>query len=92
MYEDGLYISHGPENHALAVIREDNSQTLWIRNFATAESALDIMEDNILAELDRSEIEEGLNRRKGYFSAELQRPEDGYKEVAFQRYARQSVG
>jgi hypothetical protein len=79
MYEDGLYISHGPENYALAVIREDNGQTLWIRNFATAESALDIMEDNILAEVDRSEIEQELNRRKGYFSAKLQRPEDGYK-------------
>ncbi|MBB6143061.1 hypothetical protein HNQ77_001005 [Silvibacterium bohemicum] len=92
MYEDGLYISHGPENHALAVIREDNGQTLWIRNFATAESALDIMKDNILAELDRPEIEQELNRRKGHFSAELQRPEDGYKEVAFQRYTRQSVG
>jgi hypothetical protein len=29
MYEDGLYISHGPENRALAVIREDGGKTLW---------------------------------------------------------------
>lgn len=67
MYEDGLYISHGPENRALAVIREDGGKTLWVRNFATADSALDIMEDNILAESDRSEIEQELARHKGYF-------------------------
>jgi hypothetical protein len=92
MYEDGLYISHGPENRALAVIREDNGETLWIRNFATEKYALDIMEDNILADLDPAEIEQELSRGKGYFSAEIQRPEDGYKEIAFQRYTRQPIG
>jgi hypothetical protein len=37
MYEDGLYISHGPKNSALVVIREDGGNTLWIRNFATVD-------------------------------------------------------
>jgi hypothetical protein len=86
MYEDGLYICHGPENRALAVIREDGGKTLWIRNFATVDSALDIMEDNILAESDRLEIEQELARHKGYFLATPERPEDGYKEIAFLRY------
>ena len=86
MYKDGLYISHGPENTALAVIRENGGNTLWIRNFATVDSALDIMEDNILAESDRSEIEQELARHKGYFLATPERPEDGYKEIAFLRY------
>jgi hypothetical protein len=86
MYEDGLYISHGPENRALAVIREDGGETLWIRNFATINSALDIMEDNILAKSDRSAIEQELARHKGYFLENPERPEDGYKEIAFLRY------
>lgn len=86
MYEDGLYISHGPKNGALAVIREDGGNTLWIRNFATVDYALSIMEENILAESDRSEIEQELSRRKGYFLATPERPEDGYKEIAFRRY------
>lgn len=47
MYEDGLYISHGPKNSALAVIREDGGNTLWIRNFATVDYALNIMEENM---------------------------------------------
>jgi hypothetical protein len=91
MYEDGLYISHGPENRALAVIREDGGETLWIRNFATTESALNIMMDDniILAESDRSEIEQQLARQKGYFSATPKRPKDGYKEIDFWRYTRE---
>ena len=47
MYEDGLYISHGPKNSALAVVREDGGNTLWIRNFATVDYALNIMEENM---------------------------------------------
>ena len=64
----------------------DGGETLWIRNFATVDSALNIMEDNILAESDRSEIEQELARHKGYFLATPERPEDGYKEIAFLRY------
>jgi hypothetical protein len=45
------------------------------------------MEDNILAESDRSEIEQELARHKGYFLATPERPEDGYKEIAFLRYS-----
>jgi hypothetical protein len=86
MHEDGLYISHGPMNSALAVIREDGGNSLWVRNFATVDYALNIMEENILAESDRSEIEQELARCKGYFLATLERPEDGYKEIAFRRY------
>jgi hypothetical protein len=45
------------------------------------------MEENILAESDRSEIEQELARHEGYFLATLERPEDGYKEIAFLRYS-----
>ena len=82
-----LYISHGPANRALAVIREDRGDTLRIRNFETINSALDIMEENILAESDRSVIEQELARRKGYFLTAPERPEDGYKEIGFLRYS-----
>lgn len=86
MYQDGLYLSHSPENHVLAVIRENGGDTLWIRNFETISSALDIMEENILAESDLSVIEQELARRKGYFLVAPERPEDGYKEIGFLRY------
>ncbi len=87
MYKDGLYISHGPENRALAVVRENGGVTLWIRNFEMIKSALDIMEESILAESDRSVIEQELARRKGYFTIAPERPEGGYKEIGFLRYS-----
>ena len=67
--------------------RQSRGNSRDIRNFATVDSALDIMEDNILAESDRSEIEQELARHKGYFLATPERPEDGYKEIAFLRYS-----
>jgi hypothetical protein len=87
MYEDGLYISHGSGNRVLAVVRDDGGDTLWIRNFDTIDSALGIMGENILAESDRSVIEQELARHKGYFLAAPERPEGGYKKIGFLRYS-----
>jgi hypothetical protein len=63
---DGLYITHGIEGRALTIISENNGSTLWLRDFATLQSALDILEDDILAPHERSDIEVPPSRRRGF--------------------------
>ncbi len=56
MFKDGLFMSHGVDGTVLTVIREDNGRTLWVRNFATKESVLDVLEDDVLSGHERSAI------------------------------------
>jgi hypothetical protein len=86
MFTDGLYISHGIEGRALAIIRENNGATLWVRDFVTVKSALDILEDDILARHERLDIEVLLPSRRGFYTAEFNEPEEGLDGYAFQKY------
>jgi hypothetical protein len=86
MDNDGLYISHGIDNHALVVIRQDSGRTLWVRDFATIGSALDILQDDVLQGQKRSEIESQLSVKRGFFTEEYGVPEDGLGGSAFQKY------
>ena len=86
MNSDGLYITHGIEGHALTIIRENNGATLWVRDFASIESALDILDEDILVMHERSEIESVLSRRQGFYTAEFTEPEEGFNGYAFMQY------
>ncbi len=88
MFSDGLYITHGIDGRALTIIRENNGATLWLRDFATVQSALDILEDDILAPHERSDVEVPLSRRRGFYTAEFNEPEEGFDRYAFRRYIR----
>jgi hypothetical protein len=72
----------------LTIIRENNGATLWLRDFATVQSALDILEDDILAPHERSDVEFPLSRRRGFYTAEFNEPEEGFDGYAFRRYIR----
>jgi hypothetical protein len=86
MHNDGLYLSHGPDEHALVVIREDDGATLWIRDFVTAGAAIDILQEDILSLHRPSAIRESLVNNKGFFIKEVVEPEDGYAACSFSRY------
>ena len=79
------YICTRPRDHALAVIVEAEGTTIWRRNFATFQSALDILEDEILEDYDRDAIEAELAKHKAYFT-QIEPRENGYKDHAFKRY------
>ena len=85
LQRNGLHLHKGPDDHALAVIVEAEGRTIWLRNFATFQSALDILEDEILEGYDRDAIEAELTRHNAHF-AEIEQREDGYKGHAFKRY------
>jgi hypothetical protein len=84
--KDGLYMSHGSDGNVLTVIVEDNRRTLWVRNFATKDSVLDILEDDVLSGHDRSAIASHLSTKKGFYTDEYKVPEDGLKGCAFMKY------
>jgi len=86
MFNDGLYITHGIEGRALTIIRENNGATLWDRDFATVKSALDILDEDILAMYERSDIESALSKRQGFYTAEFNEPDEGFNGYAFLRY------
>jgi hypothetical protein len=86
MEKDGLYMSHGPEGRVLAVIREGNGQTVWIRNFATKESVLDILEEEVLQGHERSAISDYLSSKKGFYTDNFETPEGGFRSHAFMKY------
>jgi hypothetical protein len=85
LQRNGLYLHHGPENHALAVIVEGGGRTIWVRDFVNSEYALNVPEDEVLEDYDRGAIEGTLNRHKAYFT-EIEPREDGYKDHAFKKY------
>jgi hypothetical protein len=85
LQRNGLHLHKGPDDHALAVIVEAEGRTIWLRNFANFQYALDILEGEILEDYDRDAIEAELARHNAYFT-ELEPREDGYKDHAFQRY------
>ncbi len=91
MYKDGIYLHHGPDNHALAIIREDTGQTIWLRDFVNVEAALNVLEDEVLDQHDREAIEQELARHKGLFTSEIEPREDGYKDHAFTKYVRENL-
>jgi hypothetical protein len=84
--KDGLYMSHGTDGTVLTIIVEDNRKTLWVRNFATKESVLDILEDDVLSGHDRSGIASHLSAKKGFYTDNYNEPEDGFKGCAFLKY------
>jgi hypothetical protein len=86
MDKDGLYMSHGADGRLLTVISEDNRRTLWVRNFATRESALDILADEVLSGHDRSAIASYLSAKKGFFTDSYNVPEGSFKDYAFLKY------
>jgi hypothetical protein len=86
MYHDGLYITHGIEGHALVIVREDNGSSLWLRDFASVESALDVLDDDVLMQHKRSDIESSLSGKRGFYTAEYEKPEDGLRGCAFKKY------
>ncbi len=86
MFSDGLYITHGIEGRALAIVRENNGATLWVRDFASVESALDILDEVVLAMYERSDLEKTLSERQGFYTAEFKEPEEGFNGYASLRY------
>ena len=86
MYKDGLHMLHGVDGAVLTIIREDNGKTLWIRNFATKESVLDILEDDVLSEHKRDAIASYLSAKKGFYTDNYNEPEGGFKDCAFLKY------
>jgi hypothetical protein len=85
LQRNGLHLHKGPDDHALAVIVEGQGRTIWLRNFVTFQTALDILEEGILADYDRDAIEAELESHDAYF-AEIEPRQDGYKDHAFKRY------
>jgi hypothetical protein len=90
MYKDGLFMSHGVDGTVLTVIREESGRTLWVRNFATKESVLDILEDDVLSGHDRSDIASYLSAKKGFFTDNYNEPEGSFKDCAFLKYVLES--
>lgn len=86
MFKDGLFMSHGVDGTVLTVIREQNGRTLWVRNFATKESVLDILEDDVLSGHDRSAISSHLSAKKGFYTDDYNGSEGGFKDCAFLKY------
>ncbi|HZL49373.1 MAG TPA: hypothetical protein VFC37_00330 [Terracidiphilus sp.] len=85
LQRNGLHLHKGSDGHALAVIVEGEGKTIWLWNFATFQSALDVLEDEILEEYDRNAIEAEIAKNKAYFT-EIESREGGYKDHAFKRY------
>ena len=88
--KDGLYMSHGSDGSVLTVIVEDNRRTLWIRNFATKDSVLDILEEEVLDGHEREAIASYLNAKKGFYTDEYNAPPGGFKSHAFMKYGLES--
>lgn len=84
MSNDGLYITHGIEGRTLVIVREDNGSTLWLRDFASAQSALDVLEDDVLMQHKRSDIESSLSGKRGFYTTEYEEPDDGLRGVRLQ--------
>jgi hypothetical protein len=85
LQRNGLHLHKGPDDHALAVIVEGYGRIIWLRNFATFQTALDILEEEILEDYDRDAIEAELATHNAYF-IEIETRQDGYKDHAFKRY------
>lgn len=77
---DGLYIFHGPNDHAIVIICQNKGKTLWIRDFASCESALDVIDDDdVLAEApDRSQIENELAQKRSFYIKTYREPKGGF--------------
>ena len=86
MHQDGLYLSHGQEKHALVVVRQDNGHTLWLRDFVSTSAALDVLEEDVLSNHNLAAIRESLVGNKGFFTTEFIEPEDGFAACSFRRY------
>jgi hypothetical protein len=85
LQKEGLYILPGDERHALLIIVKDQGQTLWMRNFATIEDLLNILEDDVLEGHDRSAIAAQFKKRS-FFTTEYAEPEGGFVDVAFKKF------
>lgn len=83
-------MSHGADGRVLTVICEDNRKTLWVRYFATRDSVLDILEDDVLSGHDRSAISSYLSAKKGFYTDKYNVPEGGLKDCAFLKYVLES--
>jgi hypothetical protein len=88
--KDGLYMSHGSNGNVLTVIVEDNRRTLWIRNFATKDSVLDILEEEVLDGHERDAIASHLNAKNGFYTDAYNVPPGGFKSHAFMKYVLES--
>ncbi len=86
MTRDGLYISHGPDRHALVVIRQEDGRVFWVRDFASIGSAIDVVEDDVLSNHNRADILASVSGNKGFFTADVVEPEDGFFGCSFKRY------
>jgi hypothetical protein len=87
MFEDGVYLSHGAQGHVLVIVREDGGATLWVRDFASVETALGLICDDILVEHERSAVASRLSGGRGFYTAEYEEPEDGFGACSFKKYA-----
>jgi hypothetical protein len=87
--KDGLYMSHGADGRVLTVV-EDMRRTLWIRYFATKDSVLDILEDEVLDGHERDAMASYLNVKKGFYTDAYNVPPGGFKSHAFMKYVLES--
>ena len=88
--KDGLYMSHGSDGNVLTVIVEDNRRTLWIRNFATKDTVLDILEEEVLDGHERDAIASYLNAGKGFYTNAYNVPPGGFQSHAFLKFVLES--
>ena len=86
MHKDGLYVNHGPDKHALVIIREDDGRTLWVRDFVTVQAALNILGEDILSGHNRANILSNVSGNRGFFTDFFNEPEDGFSACSFRRY------
>ena len=88
--KDGLYMSHGADERVLTVIVEDNRRTLWIRYFATRDSVLDVLDDEVLNDHKRDAIASYLNTKKGFYTQTYNVPPGGFKSHSFLKFVLES--
>jgi hypothetical protein len=81
MDKDGLYLLNGSDKRVLCLIVENNRGTVLIRYFATKEDAINILEDDVLSEHERTAVLSHLTKG-GFYTDSYQEPEN----VAFMRY------
>jgi len=74
MDKDGLYLLSGPDKRILGLIVENNRQNVWLRYFATMESALDILEDDVLSGHERTAVLSHL-KKGGFYTDSYEIPE-----------------
>jgi hypothetical protein len=77
--EEGLHLFQRPNKSLLVIICSDEGATIKLREFVTAQFALDALEDDVLAGHNRAEIEASLQRDKSWSTSEDRAPDENLK-------------